>query len=175
MSKTVSLDLLRSLDVASPCSADWESMTGDDCVRHCASCDLNVYNLSAMTADEAAELVSSKEGRLCARFYRRADGTVLTQDCPVGLRLLRAKARRTAHRIGAATAFLLCAGLGAGAREGRTARLASIPPFSLIRQWLSPVPPPRPPLMGKPVVMGVAAPRHPVVPPASNPPGAPKP
>ena len=31
-------------------------------------------------------MVQATQGRLCVRFYRRADGTVLTQDCPVGLR-----------------------------------------------------------------------------------------
>ena len=29
------------------------------------------------------------EGSPCVRFYRRFDGTVLTADCPVGLRKLR--------------------------------------------------------------------------------------
>ena len=37
------------LDVASPCSANWEKMTGDDRMRFCALCKKNVYNLSAMS------------------------------------------------------------------------------------------------------------------------------
>jgi hypothetical protein len=41
---------------------------------------------------------SKKKGRLCARFYQRADGTMLTQNCPVGFRgaLLRATRLATA-------------------------------------------------------------------------------
>jgi len=58
-------------------------------VRFCSGCNRNVYNLSAMTQREAAALVYKTEGRLCVRFYRRADGTLLTQDCPVGLRALK--------------------------------------------------------------------------------------
>jgi hypothetical protein len=35
-----------------------------------------------MTAAEAAALIAGREGRLCARLFRRADGTVITADCP---------------------------------------------------------------------------------------------
>src|SRR5687767_5703381 len=71
--------------VASPCKRDWSKMKGDEKVRACADCKLNVYNLSAMTEIEAQELVKSREGRLCVRFYLRPDGTALTRDCPVGV------------------------------------------------------------------------------------------
>jgi len=59
-------------------------MTGDDLVRHCGQCNKNVFNLSGLSADAAANLFREKEGKLCVRFYRRYDGTVLTADCPVG-------------------------------------------------------------------------------------------
>ncbi|NNF57367.1 MAG: hypothetical protein HKN04_03925 [Rhodothermaceae bacterium] len=73
---------LDTIHVARPCSADWEAMIGTDRIRHCADCNLNVYNLSALSAAEAQALVDETEGRRCVRFYRRADGTILTQDCP---------------------------------------------------------------------------------------------
>lgn len=75
---------LDSIKVASPCSADWESMVGNNRTRFCGQCKLNVYNLSGMTRTEAENLLMNSEGRVCARFFRRADGTVLTKDCPVG-------------------------------------------------------------------------------------------
>ncbi|HET6647853.1 MAG TPA: hypothetical protein VFH01_11050, partial [Pyrinomonadaceae bacterium] len=75
--------------VASPCKADWAQMIGTDRVRFCGQCNLNVYNLSSMTKTEAESLIAGTEGRLCVRFYRRADGSILTQDCPVGLRAIR--------------------------------------------------------------------------------------
>lgn len=75
---------LDSVSVATPCHADWNAMTGDDQLRFCPSCAKNVYNLSAMTSDEAQALLQEKEGRLCIRFFQREDGTMLTRDCPVG-------------------------------------------------------------------------------------------
>jgi hypothetical protein len=71
--------------VASPCKRDWSKMPGDEKVRACADCKLNVYNLSAMTEAEAQELVKQREGRVCVRFFVRPDGTALTRDCPVGV------------------------------------------------------------------------------------------
>jgi hypothetical protein len=75
---------LDQLQIASPCKADWDAMAGDAQVRFCGQCKLNVYNLSGMTRAQAQTLVESREGRLCVRFFRRDDGTILTQDCPVG-------------------------------------------------------------------------------------------
>jgi hypothetical protein len=80
---------IHGIQIASPCNVSWDSMTGDDLSRHCHSCSLNVYNISAMTTREAEELISEKEGRLCLRFYRRNDGTILTQDCPRGIKAIR--------------------------------------------------------------------------------------
>ena len=92
------------LRIASPCSVSWERMEGDERVRHCAECSLNVYNFAEMTRDEVRELLARNEGRVCARLYRRADGTVLARDCPTGLRALRRRASRAAA---AAVAALL--------------------------------------------------------------------
>src|SRR3954447_6761233 len=78
-------DLPIKIRVASPCHARWDDMRGDHQARFCNQCQKNVYNLSALTAPEAAALIKSKEGNLCVRFYQRPDGTVLTEDCPVGL------------------------------------------------------------------------------------------
>jgi len=55
---------------------------------------LNVYNFAEMTRDEVRDLLARTEGRVCARLYRRADGTVLTRDCPTGLRALRRRGIR---------------------------------------------------------------------------------
>ena len=82
---------LKHVRVASPCKVDWDQMLGSDRVRFCGQCSLNVYNLSAMTRDEAESLIAANEGRLCVRFYRRGDGSILTQDCPVGLRAVQAR------------------------------------------------------------------------------------
>jgi hypothetical protein len=80
------LPMLAKASIASPCSADWDQMKGDERVRFCGSCQKNVYNLSALTSADAEALIREKEGNLCARIYLRDDDTVITADCPVGLR-----------------------------------------------------------------------------------------
>ena len=101
---TNSLDDIR---IASPCSSDWNSMYGDDRSRFCSDCKLNVYNLSGMTRDEAEQLVMNSEGRLCVRFFRRKDGTILTQDCPVGWRAVKRRVSRIAVAVSSIMAGFL--------------------------------------------------------------------
>src|SRR5688572_16217193 len=96
---------LNNIRVASPCPADWDQMYGDGRKRFCGECKLNVYNLSGMTRDEAEALIMNAEGRLCVRFYQRRDGTVITQDCPVGW----ARVKQRTRLYAAAAAALLMA------------------------------------------------------------------
>jgi len=72
-------------------------MVGNEQVRFCGQCSLNVYNLSGMTRPEAEHLIAQTEGRLCIRYYRRADGTILTKNCPIGLRALKRRLSRIAN------------------------------------------------------------------------------
>ena len=74
--------LLSQLRVASPCPVDWGSMVGDDRVRHCQECNKRVYNVSAMTRDEAEAFLREATDMPCVRLLRRRDGTVSTTDCP---------------------------------------------------------------------------------------------
>src|SRR6185436_16673405 len=106
MKTEVQLDRLR---IASPCPTTWEQMKGDDRTRFCDLCNLHVYNIAELTASEAKSLIANTEGRICARLFRRSDGTVITKDCPVGLRAVR---RRVARIAGAAFATIisLCGG-----------------------------------------------------------------
>lgn len=102
---------LAGVRVASPCAADWSRMMGDERVRFCGACSLNVFNLSAMTRAEAETLIARSEGRLCVKFYRRRDGSIITQDCPVGLRAVRRRVSYIAKAI-CSMVFGLLAGLG---------------------------------------------------------------
>ena len=145
---TTRLSVLQNIEVAAPCSADWNDMTGDDRVRFCGDCKLNVYNLSAMNEDQIVGLIRETEGRLCGRFYRRSDGTILTQDCPRGFRaIVRRRLVGVACRVG--TAVLFVAGIVGGSRlvtgdtcssGGQVAWLVKI------RQWFNP---PSPMIMGE--------------------------
>lgn len=64
-------------------------MVGDDKVRYCTHCNQRVYNLTAMTRDEAERLIADRDGRMCLRYYRRPDGRIMTSDCPVGTKEVR--------------------------------------------------------------------------------------
>jgi hypothetical protein len=97
------LPLLGEVRIAAPCKVDWDSLQGTNTQRHCGQCDKQVYNLSAMTEAQAARIVAN-ENKPCVRLYLRVDGTFLTQDCPVGLKL-----RKRRSRVAAA---LTLAGLG---------------------------------------------------------------
>lgn len=105
-------DVVNRLRVASPCPISWEQMAGNDRVRFCQVCDLNVYNIAELTRKEATALVSDTEGRICARLFRRSDGTVITRDCPVGLRAIRRRVARTTGAIFATVVALSSAVFG---------------------------------------------------------------
>lgn len=135
-------------------------MTGDDRTRRCDQCNLNVHNISAMTRQEGEAFLARTfhadgrpiVGRVCARFYRRADGTILTADCPVGLAALRAKARRAAARFAAAIGFTTLIAWAA-ARESAHTPFATTQPMATLAAWLKqPASPPV--MMGKIATMG---------------------
>lgn len=105
---TTSLSILDNIRIASPCSAKWETMTGDDRSRFCDSCHKHVYNIAAMPAQDAIALIQEREGNLCARLFRRADGTVLTSDCPIGARAVW----RSTRKLVAAMSLAAMIGLG---------------------------------------------------------------
>ena len=105
---------LEDLRIATPCLADWNEMVGDDQVRFCGKCEKNVYNVIAMTRDAAESLVREKEGQLCVRLWKRADGTVLTADCPVGVRKAKLRQRMWASVTGAVASVGLMLGLLSG-------------------------------------------------------------
>ena len=60
-----------------------------------------------MTRSDAEALIKETAGDLCARLYRRADGMVLTEDCPIGLgmKITRFK-RRVSWAVAGALSFV---------------------------------------------------------------------
>jgi hypothetical protein len=109
---------LKNVTVATPCPADWDGMIGSERVKFCGQCELNVYNLSAMSTREAESLIAGAEGRLCVRFYRRKDGSIITQDCPVGLRALKRRASRIKRAVASSVLGFL-AGVGVNIGFGK--------------------------------------------------------
>jgi hypothetical protein len=164
------LDVLKNVRIAAPCSQPWHAMEGDDRVRFCKECKLNVYNLSDMTAKEAAALVQAREGRLCISYYMRADGSIINSNCPVGLRRIR---KRVAWALISAAAVLgmalsAFASLGGQPRQDYST-LRSLKPFRQIANALDPQILPGGALVrGRPFVAGKIAPprrKHRMLPP----------
>jgi len=97
-------NFLKNLTVASPCVADWNSMTGNDQVRFCEHCSFEVHNLSAMTRSQAERLVARSNGRLCVRYHHNSIGE--PQTLPPGQKLHRISRRVSRIAAGAFTATL---------------------------------------------------------------------
>lgn len=79
--------ILDDISIASPCPVKWDQMQGDEKIRFCSLCELNIYNISLMTRKEAEVLLEAEADNICLRMYRRKDGTLITKDCPIGKRL----------------------------------------------------------------------------------------
>ncbi|HVU64133.1 MAG TPA: hypothetical protein VHC70_09160 [Phycisphaerales bacterium] len=163
MPDTIHLPLLDRIEIASPCHARWKDMTGDERTRHCAECNLKVHNISALSRDDAESLLRASIGadRVCVRLFRRADGTIITRDCPVGLARVRAAARRTLIRAAALFGLVSATGVAAAATSatpfGERLRLRALRPFSIVCDWIAPQAANPPPMMGK-MSMGAVAP-----------------
>jgi hypothetical protein len=141
---------LQNLSIAAPCSANWNEMLGDERARFCGRCKKHVYNISAMSRTEAEALILEKEGNLCLRFAKRADGTVVVDNCPVGLRAIRRRLRWIGAGIAAAITFI---GGSVLANSSGVSRRASLKEWffpSKISYCMGTPPPPRIP--GPPVI-----------------------
>ncbi len=106
--------MLDNLRIATPCSASWNDMgqTENDEVRFCGQCSKNVYDISNMSKTEAELLIKrgAAAGALpCMKLYVRLDGTIITDDCPVGLRRIRDFWRKVQSLAAAAAALILVA------------------------------------------------------------------
>ncbi|MBM4778641.1 MAG: hypothetical protein GQE15_13135 [Archangiaceae bacterium] len=120
------------ISVASPCSEKWESMRGDVRRRFCEKCRLHVHDLRSLTEAEATELLRGASGRVCGRVFQRADGTVLTKDCPVGEATLR---RRMVMSVVAVVALVVAvAGLLTAGRSRRHEDRGLTPVAEVLRE-----------------------------------------
>jgi hypothetical protein len=121
-----SYDAVDGLFHEAPCTAPWQAMVGDEPVRHCMSCDLNVYNFAEMTRFEVNELLAQPNNRVCARLHRRPDGTLLTRDNtsePAGKR-----PRLSSLRVAVAAALVSLSAFGSGcaSKSGLAQHVSSI-------------------------------------------------
>lgn len=110
-------------------------------------------------------MVEANTGSLCMRMYKRADGTVLTADCPVGEKDKKKKVRRLSMvAAGVAAGLAAFAGVAVAQSSADTGKLTAVDEDE--------DEPTKKPLRPEHVVMG-AMPAPTVVPSASPPPPKP--
>ena len=114
-------------------------MIGTERQRYCGECKLNVYNLSGMTRPEAENLIMNAEGRLCVRFFKREDGTVLTQDCPVGWKALKKRVSVGATAF-VSLIFSLISGLGSAAMFNQSSKEVVMGDVAVYKPTATPTP-----------------------------------
>lgn len=102
------LPVLSSLRLVRGCDVAWETMVGSARVRHCGICDREVYDLTAMDADEVEAFLAARRDALpCLRLHRRFDGRVQAGPCARPRKLGRAIAVATALGLAALAGFLV--------------------------------------------------------------------
>jgi len=97
-------NFLNNLTIPSPCAADWNSMIGNDQVRFCEHCSLDVHNISLLTRSQAERLIARSKGRLCVRYHH--DDAERPITLPVAQKLHRISRRVSRIAAGAFTATL---------------------------------------------------------------------
>lgn len=121
-------DALRPLErvrITSPCSAEWDEMEGNDRVRFCRHCSLHVHHTAQMTPAQAFNLVLRSPGRLCLRFHRRPDGSLVTRPPARPLYQIRRRVSRlAAGAFGAALS--LCSAAAAQAQTASPTTTATV-------------------------------------------------
>lgn len=112
----------RELPIKSLCHESWEMMRGDFEVRHCASCDHEVHDLSAMTRREAQSLLARRSvgQRLCVRYAADENGQVEFAPQPLIPPALLLRGRQLALGAGL-TAAVLGGCMPAGTAVGSSA------------------------------------------------------
>lgn len=150
----VKLPVLGNFRIASPCDASWEEMVGDDKSRFCGQCEKHVYNLPLLTPDELVDLIERTQGRFCGQLYARKDGTVLTDDCPVGLSAKLARARRKRAVAAGAAIAALCFTAGAAVLSASWGGCEVAPP-RMIAGEMAPIEEPVEPAEARPTVRGL--------------------
>jgi hypothetical protein len=109
------------LHCASPCAARGDApLIGSGRERYCWRCGRDVYDIASLSPQDARAVLGLGGAAPPPRLYVRDDGSVMTADCPVGMR------RRRVRRWLAASmwAFILAAPLALAwppqLREGPT-------------------------------------------------------
>lgn len=123
---------LAKLNVAQPCSASWQEMTGNEQKRFCSHCNKHVFDFSRMTRQQIEAVTAVNQGNLCARITRNEDGSMvmLEPSLPV-----YASRRLNSPMLNAAVVTILSLNIPAAAQpvtvqQGQTATQSKDKPKS---------------------------------------------
>ena len=94
------LSLLSSLEIDSPCPIALKKLDPEVRTWFCNQCNLNVHNVSNMTAKEAETFLRERTGSVCVSIKRKADGRIYTDNCPRILRAVRRRMIKVATMVG---------------------------------------------------------------------------
>ena len=135
-------------------------MVGTERERFCSSCELNVYNISSMGSLEAERFLAERAGsKVCVQFFRRKDGTILSDNCPKGLRAMRDRSKQLLRLASSFVALLVSNFAAALANEpAKTKPINSGSSASHVERGeptLKTDGPPEQRLMGKPSMNGL--------------------
>ena len=72
--------------IATPCTANWDQMPGDDRRRFCEGCGKHVYNVSSMTPKDRGEFAKPIHQHECITYIHRANGTLVDLSLWASLR-----------------------------------------------------------------------------------------
>ena len=133
----------------------WDRLQGNDRIRYCDQCNLNVYNLADMSPGEVDEIVRKSEGRLCGRLYVRDDQTATIRDCP------KSVFRKRLQAALALSALVLLAGIAWGLGTSDPIPRSRYPGWvRTVLEWIHPSSAP---------VVGRLCPKNPPTPPVPPP------
>lgn len=96
--------LLDQIEIVSPCSADWDSMKGNDQIRFCEHCNRNVNDLTQITHKQIKRLIAHSNGRFCVRYYPGSGAPLPARSIPQKVHQIGRRVSRIA--AGAFTAAL---------------------------------------------------------------------
>ena len=81
-------------------------MSGNDKVRFCEHCQLEVNDLTSLTPKRIRRLMTKSKGRLCVRYHRCPDGKPLIRRVPGKLHQISKRFSRVAAGVFTATLSL---------------------------------------------------------------------
>lgn len=113
-------DIATAPKLSFACNAPWESMSGDERTKLCATCQRSIPNLSLMSAADRAALGEKlKTGRVCGSFYMRLSSGMVTPERPL---TMREKNRVRQFGLAALSASALAVATGCVAPNAITAQ-----------------------------------------------------